>query len=99
MQAVRQNFARLITFAAAAPSRRDDGGFPSPVAGRARLPTHYGKIRAGTESRLAPQSGGKSLPAALERNRDRDDRDARIRPSSRWNWRASSASPPIAPAR
>src|SRR5258706_15860385 len=87
-----------ITFAAAAPSRGGDGGFPSPVAGRARWPTHYWKIRAGTESRLAPQSGGKSLPAALARNRDRDDRDARSRPLSRCNWRASSARPPTQPA-
>src|SRR5258706_7768503 len=83
-----------ITFAAAAPSRGDDGGFPSPAAGRARLPTHYWKIRAGTESRLAPQSGEKSPPAALARNRDRDDRDARRPPLSRCNWQASSARQP-----
>src|SRR5260370_40862511 len=94
MQAVSQNFLPLITFAAAAPSRRDDGGFPPPAAGTARLPTHYGKIRAGTESRLAPRSGGKSLPAALAHNRDRDDRGARRRPLSRRNCRASFAGPP-----
>src|SRR5258706_7616927 len=98
MKAVRQNFLPLITFVAEEPSRRDDGGFQSPAAGTARLPTHYGKIRAGTESRLAPRSGGKSLPAALARNRDRDDRDARTRPLSRCNWRASSARPPTQPA-
>ena len=56
-----------------------------------RSPSCCWKIHAGTEFRPAPGSGGKSRRAAIARNRDRGATDARRPPSSRCNWRASSA--------
>src|ERR1700687_4119445 len=72
-------------------SRIDGAGFPFLVADTMLWRCHYQKIRAGTESRLAPQSGGQPLRAVFARNRGRGEQDARRPPLSRYNWRASFA--------
>src|SRR6266571_117298 len=75
-------------------SRIDGAGFPSLAADTARWRSRYRKIRAGTESRLAPESGGQRRRAVFARNRGRGKQDARRPPLSRCNWRASFAHPP-----
>src|ERR1700730_10219469 len=80
---IKQSFPTL--------SHIDGVGSPSLAADTTRWRCHYQKIRAETESRLAPRSGEQSLRAVFARNRGRGEQDARRPPLARYNWRASCA--------
>src|SRR5713101_9750267 len=84
--AIKQAFPTL--------SRIDGAGFPFLGADTVLWRSRCQKIRAGRESRLAPESGGQPRRAVFARIRGRGKQDARRPPLSRCNWRASFAHPP-----